>query len=298
MIAGLLGFSDLAESRAWCRELCPKVVPFLYDPCFLFFRFVVAVSMERLVAIKFPLQARIYLKRRRIVSAIILVWSLSAAMTAYENLAFVRTYHYCNGTQIFVHNLPIVDKSVSMLYSSSLLYYYGISLYLSIFLIIIAPTILLLVVNSCLIVSLKRQKQYLTSAGSGSASDQKLEDERYRIRERKITITVACIVTSFVVSTLPSAVLQIWYLTAQPTEMPPIHKTLMDLSNCLVTMGKVLNFFLFCLSSEHFRQELSIFFCGKRAKGSSINVTLFWEFMTPSTSPLLQTVTSFLTPAV
>ncbi len=161
MIAGLLGFPVLAESRAWSHELCPKVIPFLYDLCFLFFRFVVAVSLERLVAIKFPLQARIYLKRRRIVSAIILVWTLSAAMTAYLNLAFVRTYHYCSGTQVFVHNIPIVDKKVSMIYSSPLKYYYEVSLYLSIFLIIIAPTVLLLLVNSCLIVSLKLQKQLL-----------------------------------------------------------------------------------------------------------------------------------------
>ena len=104
-----------------------------FNPCFnkfthvfyiFSFRFIVAVTVERLIAIKFPLQAHIYLQKRRIYIAIFAIFLSSYLVTFYQNLAFVREYLYCQDTQVYIVNLFITDNRIMHKYSSSLIAYY------------------------------------------------------------------------------------------------------------------------------------------------------------------------------
>ncbi|VDK59095.1 unnamed protein product [Anisakis simplex] len=73
--------------------------------------------------------------------------------------------------------------------------------------------------------------------------------------EQKITYSACAIVTCFTVTQAPSVLLPT--ILGNPTFRGPEWKmNLQIVTNCMVVIGKSLNFALFCLSSKTFRQRL------------------------------------------
>ncbi|CAJ0589797.1 unnamed protein product [Cylicocyclus nassatus] len=88
--------------------------------------------------------------------------------------------------------------------------------------------------------------------------------------ERKVTIMVTVIITSFIICNAPGAIL---FITRKFNENLT-NAMIASISNSLVITGKVLNFVLFCMSSDHFRALLrmqleSLFECSSITRRSS-----------------------------
>ncbi|KHN82986.1 Putative G-protein coupled receptor F59B2.13 [Toxocara canis] len=118
-------------------------------------------------------------------------------------------------------------------------------------LVVFIPTLIIVVANVALLATLKQRNHLLLSL-NGHSSD--ILTSQARI-EQKITCAVCAIVTCFTITQAPSALVPttFGYLVFGG---PVWKQNLQILTNCMVVIGKSLNFALFCLSSNTFRERL------------------------------------------
>ncbi|CAJ0955202.1 unnamed protein product, partial [Mesorhabditis belari] len=90
--------------------------------------------------------------------------------------------------------------------------------------------------------------------------------------ERHVTITVVAIVSCYIITHIPSAIIfgKMYLMVSEGKTMyaQKSSYTWAAVSNFFVITGKVTNFFLFCLSSKHFRFHLKQLFWGRRSWSS------------------------------
>ncbi|CAJ0582264.1 unnamed protein product, partial [Mesorhabditis spiculigera] len=125
-------------------------------------------------------------------------------------------------------------------------------------LVVVVPFVLTTFMNAMLIVELKKNRCQMHALSDNYSEKQILQDNKRSRDERKITIMVVVISTSFIVCNAPGAViytLKVFELTKLTGGFTHLIETI---SNCLAVTGKVLNFFLFCSSSQRFRKLLRI----------------------------------------
>ena len=147
------------------------------------FRLVLTVSIERLVAIKFPLQAKFLWKPTRLATVIASIFLISFCLTFYHHI------HYCI---VFVRSLCADTQriyyieAVTALNSTSYTFkrYIEISTILNVAFIVACPLIALTGLNIGLIVVLKSQHKQMF--GSHSSDDKISQPNRARNSEKKV----------------------------------------------------------------------------------------------------------------
>ncbi|CAD6198786.1 unnamed protein product [Caenorhabditis auriculariae] len=121
-------------------------------------------------------------------------------------------------------------------------------------LVVLVPLVVSAALNILLILALKRNTMPIRMLND-SHVQQSLITARNKI-ERKVTLMVTVILTSFIVCNAPGAVVFLIKEGNETFNQDANHILLQTICNCLAVTGKVLNFLLFCLSSEHFRALL------------------------------------------
>ncbi|EYB99768.1 hypothetical protein Y032_0120g926 [Ancylostoma ceylanicum] len=133
---------------------------------------------------------------------------------------------------------------------------------------VFVPLVVLSLLNVLLVLALKKNTMPVHML-KDSQAQQSLLVARNKT-ERKVTIMVTVIISSFIICNTPGAIL---YILKKPnTDLTT--RMLQSISNSLVITGKVLNFVLFCMSSDHFRallrmQLVSAFECSSINRRSS-----------------------------
>uniref|UniRef100_A0A7I4YUH0 G_PROTEIN_RECEP_F1_2 domain-containing protein n=1 Tax=Haemonchus contortus TaxID=6289 RepID=A0A7I4YUH0_HAECO len=138
--------------------------------------------------------------------------------------------------------------------------------------VVVIPLVICSLLNILLVSALKKNTMP-TQMLKDSQAQQTLLDARNKT-ERKVTIMVTVIITSFVVCNAPGAILAFLIQNNLIYRKGLTTALLQVLSNTLVTTAKVLNFLLFCMSSDHFRallrlQLTSVFDCTSVKRRSS-----------------------------
>lgn len=209
---------------------------------------VLAVSLERLVVIKWPLRSRDRPILMKPALLVLLIFVLTGALTFYNHFAyFCPTKIFCNGTQphaICIHSdsdqwIRPNQSNPNPLWFRAIIRW---SPLLNAVVVVFVPILLVCFSNAMLILTIKRRAVPLLKETSEQASQQKTE--------QRVARTVILIVTSFTITQGPSAVLNV-AAVFQPVAVP-----MLTLTTFFVILGKALTFVLFCTSSASFRQRL------------------------------------------
>lgn len=262
------------------------------SPEFLNFRLAVAVTVERLIAIRYPLKARFVMRKGIIVAAIILIAIVSFVVTSYYLFwLYPIQYYSCQN--------PL--KKLYRLYGDPKLWYYGhISRYLHSILCSLVPVILLFVFNASLVYHLHRNQALMSkfhedrvrsphtpmefsewpsngnanvsnnNSCNGDASGQSAGASIRR--EYKVAVVVLVISLTSAICLLPSAALVVYdaiCLAANINVTPWWYFAAGDISNLLIMAEKVLDFFLYCLTSGYFRRRLIMVLTSRRRSSMS-----------------------------
>lgn len=220
------------------------------------FRIIVAICADRLLSARWRISSLTY-NRRNVPLAILLATIVGGTflLTFYNHVAYdCYEYHYCNGSQVYSLCIPVTSRLYrkddvtphSQLFRSVI----HIATVLHAILVVLIPNIVIAVLNCSLIYELKRHDRNLLLPDENGAVSR-------RNKERRAVITVCAIVTCFTITQGPSAWLQLWFLASKPMKLFGAHSYNMNATaNCLVYIGKSLNFLLFCLSSKPYRKRL------------------------------------------
>ncbi|PAV58274.1 hypothetical protein WR25_02201 isoform A [Diploscapter pachys] len=190
--------------------------------------------------------------------------------------SFLLTFHMNFANEVHVtregaSQTPLVSPLIKVLHAFSVV--------MDVFI----PMVLLIGLNICLLYFLKHRRQFFESvdiresrrstkseeqspcpllerepvARNGS-SRSNLWCRQMSKAERHVTVTVVAIVTAYVFTHLPSMLVYIYvnFIVEEDFLKTEANQTLVFASASVVTMGKVLNFLLYCLSSKHFRIQM------------------------------------------
>ncbi|KAI1721911.1 serpentine type 7TM GPCR chemoreceptor srw domain-containing protein [Ditylenchus destructor] len=116
------------------------------------------------------------------------------------------------------------------------------------------------------------QSSYHLSNASGSHFPVNQHSSSHPGNQKRATMVVLVIASTFAAFQLPSAIIYIWELIQPDAPNHKIFITAGTLANSLVVTGKMANFFLFCMSSRNFRRNLRRMVCNKqRSAKNSLN---------------------------
>ncbi|CEF66080.1 G protein-coupled receptor, rhodopsin-like family and GPCR, rhodopsin-like, 7TM domain and 7TM GPCR, serpentine receptor class w (Srw) family-containing protein [Strongyloides ratti] len=217
--------------------------------------FVLAICLERLIGIKYPLSVRKY-GTKYIYFIVIGTIIVTFILTGYSHISYdCIIKKFCNDTQIHSICFSVQQEkwtaNLPNHHSTFIKLYVKWNTRINAALVVFLPIILVFWSNLLLIMTLRKRQKFMEKSNNnikeGAAKSQMM-------LEQKITITVCAIVTCFTVTQGPSAVVLLMsdllnYNTKLATSIAFIPQF-------LVILGKSMNFLLFCLSSSNFRQRL------------------------------------------
>lgn len=215
------------------------------------FRLAISVTVERLVAVRFPLHTHVLLKRHRILIGIVGIYVL-AVLSNLHFLLMLRAVPVavCNSS-IFTIGLEVVAEEMEPFGYN----YSRYSITVSIISTQIIPLITLIILNSWLICSFKNQNATRKQRRSS------LDDATVRKQDHHITIVVTAIISSFVLCNLPSTVIFAIHLSnGLETHMSKEFYIAAEISNILDTTGKALNVVVYNFCSEKFQKRIRLMF--------------------------------------
>ncbi|CAL2042151.1 unnamed protein product [Caenorhabditis brenneri] len=249
--------------------------------------FVLAVSLERLLIIKFPFRSLDVHNGKQIMIVSVGIMVSTLVLTSYHHISHTCvSFIACHGTQIlgkcYANTDDMHGKKVNPT-SSFTKQYLHTSVYANALLAVLLPIFAVAVLNISLIRLVKRRHSeellVRNAAGPSSMAEQ----------EKKMTHTVLAIVSCFTLTQGPSAIVFI-----SQKMFPPNQYTIYIsvVANQLVLTGKMLNVVLFCLTSETFRRRLwqtcrfwcQLVFLAGRSKTSRSNFTRSKSVITQKTS--------------
>ncbi|MFH4975760.1 hypothetical protein AB6A40_002469 [Gnathostoma spinigerum] len=224
---------------------------------------VLVICVERLIGIRYPLLAKKYStigdKRCQLTSITCIVF-LTGLLTCYTHFSYVtKSRLFCNGTQLHALDVavdaPIWPRNRTNPSPIWLRNYVVWSKRIHEFLVVFIPTTAIIFANIMLFITLKRRSKFIASFdGKRSSTDTNGRHSHSRT-EHKIAITICAIVTCFTVTQAPSGIVSTTIGLIQYGG-PRWKHNLLVITNGMVVVGKSLNFALFCLSSETFRNRL------------------------------------------
>lgn len=211
----------------------------------MIYRLAVSIATERFIAVRFPLHAAVYLKRRRILLAIVCIY-VSALLL---NIHFVFQLRVVS---VAVCNSNVTSIRMSQARESSEPFLYNFSMYsLGTFIITaqIVPLALLIILNTLLVVSLRK-----SSVGKDVELRRNVSiSSTAQHNERKISMMVIAIIASFVFFNILSAIVwTIQIVSGLRLEMGKKFFFAVDVANILVVTGKSINFIVYCCCSKQF----------------------------------------------
>ncbi|KAK5975634.1 hypothetical protein GCK32_009404 [Trichostrongylus colubriformis] len=243
-------------------------------------RLVVGVCFERVIGVRSPLHRLAAPSKRRLVAGLLILLSACAALTCYYHVSqqcFMKVF--CHDTQWIAKCVDITSngwQANSTNPSSNLLRQYVKWMRAAnVALVIVIPLVFLVVLNTMLMYYVKKRSFFLIQNLSkltrrmqreGQAklpfvgtlfrrhSDQLIQQKM----EHRVAVTVCAVVTSFTITQAPSAVVLLWRFMWTDWQFVDGWYDLEVTTSFLVIFGKCLNFVVFCLSSENFRQKLLV----------------------------------------
>ncbi|VDN00765.1 unnamed protein product [Thelazia callipaeda] len=228
--------------------------------CFLL---VLTVSIERFIGIRSPIHAHFKWKEKGVLLIIVSIFIGAFIVTFYHHIAYKYSiYTICNGTQLKGNVRPIhYNWTGNKLYGNLLANYIHYGKYIQLISVILVPIIAVAFLNVSLICLMRDrvilQRNRSTSCNSDYSMLQNCNDSGIMQRqERKVTVTVLAIVTSFTITHAPSLIPFVWETLGISKHNSRPFLATVSIVNSLVITGKVLNFVLFCSSSIYFRRRL------------------------------------------
>ncbi|VDM97664.1 unnamed protein product [Thelazia callipaeda] len=234
----------------------------------------IAVCANRLIGIMRPLHAKTDWNQYRISLIIAAIIIMTGIVNFYQHFQYVCLIrHFCYGTQIYSKCRSVNNDRLAMLliqrwfrngtnpYPTSYRRFIDISITVNAVTTIILPIFLLSFLNVLLLCTLRNRRVFLLVASNQKwykfefkfcSSTKKSSTFRYLKTEHHVTMTVALIVTAFIILNGPSAVIHLVNLAHKRK----LNYNFILLGNTLVIINKACNFILFCLTSEHFRGRL------------------------------------------
>jgi len=222
----------------------------------------VTVCFERLLAVRWPLRARTFWRHRlqRPSAIILFICLLSIPMTLHFHIthSFAEVELADGRTVLRVFLRPHMEG-----------YWRAATIVLTLFQVIIpvflvGSTSVLMADALFSVCRFARSKQdpstspILTSSNGVHVSPAQMTPlvQIQSTQQKRATVMVLVIAVAFALFQLPSACIFIWELLEPQAPLNRGFITLGTLANSLVVSGKMANFFLFCMSSKHFRRHL------------------------------------------
>ena len=191
------------------------------------------------------------------------IW-YSIFFTFWNQNQNLRLAHFCAGTQNRLYCLPVTierrwfNRNSTNPHSFATRALITASAYFSGLVTVVLPIFALFALNLGLIFELKKRARRNSVLLENSTRRVSNNASIQQNQERRVTFTVCLIVTAFTLTQGPALFAPIWTHFEQV-----FSKEYYDVyvaANCLQFIGKSLNFVLFCLTSEHFRQRLRFVF--------------------------------------
>uniref|UniRef100_A0AC35GHK1 G-protein coupled receptors family 1 profile domain-containing protein n=1 Tax=Panagrolaimus sp. PS1159 TaxID=55785 RepID=A0AC35GHK1_9BILA len=225
-----------------------------------------AICLERLVGIRHPLSVRYHRVYQTYLIAGTII-GLTFLLTFYSHISYFCHHRvFCNGTQPHALCMPVSEDIWSKPFNNTASTFHKVyvrwSLKINAIFGVFLPTVVVAISNAMLIFTLRQRQKFLSiSIGHGTktngiTANGNVTQSAAQLRlEQRVTLTVCAIVSCFIITQAPSAVVNLIGGFVQHSA-PTWHKTMSILTTFMVTIGKSLNFVLFCLSSANFRHKL------------------------------------------
>ncbi|XP_021368428.1 growth hormone secretagogue receptor type 1-like [Mizuhopecten yessoensis] len=235
----ITGFELLHISNASCKTFIFTIQFSLHFSAWL----IVAVTIERFLAVWFPLRANrmCSLSRAKFVTFMI-------ALT----FALVNVYLFWTAELLTDPSRPEGSQDICAAYAYKN-FVCNVFPWVNLLLYSFLPFVILLVFNSLIVVSLVRNK--------GIFSNMTKDDRVARYRHRRLAITLLVISFVWIVTTLPRSVYGL--VKGKPGSLDELGYQVLGKVICFVLMyiNHSINFFLYCLTGQRFRMEFVKFMC-------------------------------------
>uniref|UniRef100_A0A9J2PTG2 G-protein coupled receptors family 1 profile domain-containing protein n=1 Tax=Ascaris lumbricoides TaxID=6252 RepID=A0A9J2PTG2_ASCLU len=180
------------------------------------------------------------------------------AIISYHHVSYKCTLIWlCNMTQVHVHCLPAIWNLSKLGFpaepppTETFISYVNISAVANAIIGVIVPVFVVAILNISLIRSLHRRntQEFVSKSMNNAIGSSSVHEQ-----ERKMTITVVAIISCFTITQMPSALLFLYEKLISDAKTETF-ATVSSITNFLVLTGKMLNVFLFCLTSASFRRK-------------------------------------------
>lgn len=204
------------------------------------FRITVGVTIERMIAFKFPIHLRVYVTRYRVMITIALVYLFTLVVSIYVHVTQAGLDRYCinNSCKLFVQLEQNQTCHASVIV-------YAITC-------VIFPLVLVVILATAIIHALHKSSKF--------RRDQTSADSRTALvvgkRESRTTMKVIFNAVSFVAFNATCAVAAILALQYTTSTAPEWLIVLRNAANILVMINKASNFVLYSLASRQYRRRL------------------------------------------
>ncbi|XGW27449.1 hypothetical protein V3C99_007781 [Haemonchus contortus] len=215
--------------------------------------FVLAVSVERLLIVKFPFRSLDNYNSWQIVFISMCILVGTFLLTSYHHVSYTcKTFTVCSGTQLiggcYSNALPTWGSRPNPT-SALTRQWIEMSVFLNAVFAVLLPVFAVAVLNISLVRLLKKRNTQELLVNTVNTNPSARHEQ-----ERKMTHTVLAIVTCFSLTQGPSALVFIYQLL-YPSSSAGL-RTASIVANQLVLTGKMLNVVLFCMTSSTFRRKL------------------------------------------
>ncbi|CAP32340.2 Protein CBG13560 [Caenorhabditis briggsae] len=219
---------------------------------------ILAVSIERYLIVRSPFRAKLYWQRGKMVVVLSSIFVTTGLLTVYHHFEWDCVIEeFCNGTQLLdfcyysgMRHQKTYRNKDWVTPSNVKKVYLRFSTFLNAILVVFVPIVLVILLN---VLMIRQLKINWTSPRLESMRGATMNRSQVRQRQ-KVTVTVISIGICFSLTQGPSAFMALYELFSE-YELGHTFYAIFSITNSLVVTGKTINFILFCLSSEHFRQK-------------------------------------------
>lgn len=208
-------------------------------------RLIVIVSIERATAVIWPLKARNFWTSSMLFFLVVAIWVSAIFLSLHYHITHevitltkpVKIKNHTTG-QEKIETRPVIQHQIK----EGMEKYWNIAILSEMIALVFVPVLLVLGSNTLMIIALRRQNR---------------EHDVHIKRQRRATLIVVIIASTFTISQMPSAVIHLISLIYPKIKNEEKFRIAAVLTNSLVVMGKTANFFLFCTWSSYFRKNLN-----------------------------------------
>ncbi|XP_061166817.1 neuromedin-U receptor 2-like [Saccostrea echinata] len=202
--------------------------------------FVVGLCFERFIAVWFPLKAKFYITKRTLLAGILAIYAIIFAFTGAYSYASEIVKGICQPDVYDAKDPAARQRFGAMLRTASSLYS-------------IVPMIILLTLTPLIIAKLVRHNQRRKIMKPQSSTAQRSKDDR-RVTAMLIGIVLAYIILVLPITVLHNAAYELKISAFASNDAG--FNLFKEISQLLEQLNYALNFFLYVMTSRHFRSVL------------------------------------------